>query len=113
MELRKDTCRSAPTGTRINDDHDVSVALNVISLRTPGRAKTAPTIHGIKQPTGLFLSNSMIFINTCCAMHKKHKKGPTSPEAGLGGSVGCAILLETRRSQVQPPLRWATFFRGD
>ena len=33
--------------------------------------------------------------------------------AGLGGSVGCAIRLETRRSWVQPPLRSATFFRGD
>ena len=33
--------------------------------------------------------------------------------AGLGGSVGCAVRLETRRSQVQPPPRWATFFRGD
>ena len=32
---------------------------------------------------------------------------------GLGGSVGCAVRLETRRSQVQPPLRSATFFRGD
>ena len=33
--------------------------------------------------------------------------------AGLGGSVGCAIRLETRRSRVQPPPRSATFFRGD
>ena len=32
---------------------------------------------------------------------------------GLGGSVGCAVRLETRRSRVQPPLRSATFFRGD
>ena len=32
---------------------------------------------------------------------------------GLGGSVGCAVRLETSRSQVQPPLRPATFFRGD
>ena len=34
-------------------------------------------------------------------------------EAGLGGSVGCAVRLETRRSRVQPPSRSATFFRGD
>ena len=34
-------------------------------------------------------------------------------EASLGGSVGCAVQLETRRSQVQPPPRSATFFRGD
>ena len=33
--------------------------------------------------------------------------------AGLGGSVGCAVRLETRRSQVQPMPRSATFFRGD
>ena len=32
---------------------------------------------------------------------------------GLGGSVGCAFQLETRRSWVQPPTRSATFFRGD
>ena len=33
--------------------------------------------------------------------------------AGLGGSIGCAVRLETRRSRVQPPPRSATFFRGD
>ena len=33
--------------------------------------------------------------------------------AGLGGSVGYAVRLETRRSRVQPPPRSATFFRGD
>ena len=33
--------------------------------------------------------------------------------AGLGGSVGCAVRLETRRSPVQLPLRSATFFHGD
>ena len=32
---------------------------------------------------------------------------------GLGGSVGCAVRLETRKSRVQPPPRSATFFRGD
>ena len=32
---------------------------------------------------------------------------------GLGGSFGCAVRLETRRSRVQPPPRLATFFRGD
>ena len=30
-----------------------------------------------------------------------------------GGSVGCALRLETRRLRVQPPPRSATFFRGD
>ena len=33
--------------------------------------------------------------------------------AGLSGSVGCAVPLETRRSRVQPPPRSATFFLGD
>ena len=33
--------------------------------------------------------------------------------AGLGGSVGCAVRLETKRSRVQPPPRSTTFFRGD
>ena len=33
--------------------------------------------------------------------------------AGLGGSVGCTVRLETRRSRVQPPPRSATFFCGD
>ena len=37
----------------------------------------------------------------------------TKRTAGLGGSVGCAVRLETRRSRVQPPPRLATFFRGD
>ena len=36
-----------------------------------------------------------------------------SSRGGLGGSVGCAVRLETRRSRVQPPPRLATFFRGD
>ena len=45
-------------------------------------------------------------------------KGKTGKEihgelAGLGGSLGCAVGLETRRSRVQPPPRSATFFRGD
>ena len=33
--------------------------------------------------------------------------------AGLGGSTGCPIRLETRRSRVQPPPRSATFCHGD
>ena len=34
-------------------------------------------------------------------------------DTGLGGSVGCAVRLETRRSRVQPPPMSATFFHGD
>ena len=33
--------------------------------------------------------------------------------AGLGGSIGCAVRLETRRSQVHSLPRLATFFHGD
>ena len=32
---------------------------------------------------------------------------------GLGGSVGCAVRLETRRLWIQPSPRSATFFRGE
>ena len=39
--------------------------------------------------------------------------GHSDLHVGLGGSVGCAVPLETRSSQVQPPPRSATFFRGD
>ena len=49
-------------------------------------------------------------------------KGPNQPLrmcrlirvcACLGGTLGCGIQLETRRSRVQPPPRSATFFHGD
>ena len=43
---------------------------------------------------------------------KISKRKAFSP-AGLGGSVGCAVRMETRRSRVQPPPRSATFFRRD
>ena len=39
--------------------------------------------------------------------------GRRGDSAGLRGSFGCAIRLETRRSRVQPPSVSATFFRGD
>ena len=51
------------------------------------------------------------------AFQNRHKQMPAPyiiyAEAGLGGSVGCAVRLETRRSRVQPPPRSATFFHGD
>ena len=49
VELRKDNCHSAPAGSRMEEENDMASALNVISLRTPGRARTAPTMHGIRQ----------------------------------------------------------------
>ena len=48
--------------------------------------------------------------HTFCA---KHVLNVDQAFAGLGGSVGCAVRLETSRSRVQPPPRPATFFRGD
>ena len=49
-------------------------------------------------------SAHMVPIYTCLL-------GCRSKIAGLGGSVGCAVRLVTRRSRVQPPPRSATFFR--
>ena len=53
-------------------------------------------------------------ICTCYQVGKRPNKTTFQLKmAGLGGSVGCAVRLETRRSRVQPPPRSATFFRGD
>ena len=52
-------------------------------------------------------------IQTSTYHDKMHTHTCTHPPAGLGGSFGCAVRLETRRSWVQPPLRSVTFFRGD
>ena len=41
-----------------------------------------------------------------------HTHTHTHTQSGLGGSVGCAVWLETR-SRVQPQPRSVTFFRGD
>ena len=38
---------------------------------------------------------------------------PAQEKGGLGGSVGCAVRLETRMSRVQPPPRSATFVEID
>ena len=46
-------------------------------------------------------------------LHCLHRYLYQSSGAGLGGSVGCAVRQETRRSRVQPPPRSATFFHGD
>ena len=50
------------------------------------------------------LYSENLFLNTIC--WEKYS-------VSLGGSVGCAVRLETRRSRVQPPPRSATFFHGD
>ena len=43
----------------------------------------------------------------------KTRAGVLLTNHGLGGSVGCAVQLETRRSRVQSQPRSATFFRVD
>ena len=47
-------------------------------------------------------------IQTSTYHDKMHTHTCTHPPAGLGGSFGCAVRLETRRSWVQPPLRSVT-----
>ena len=49
-----------------------------------------------------------LHIHILLDFHELHRN-----DAGLGGTVGYAVRLETRRLRVQPPLRLATFFRGD
>ena len=61
----------------------------------------------------------VVFITNCVKNDQMSHSGASDmglhclPIAGLGGSVGCAVRLETRRSRVQLPPRSATFFRGD
>ena len=55
----------------------------------------------------LVLKASVYLIYSRTLMARTHRD-----HAGLGGSAGCAVRLDTRRSWVQPP-RSATFFRGD
>ena len=52
------------------------------------------------------LGSRQIILNPTQSINYRHI-------TGLGGSVGCAVRLEIRRSRVQPPPRSATFFRGD
>ena len=64
-----------------------------------------------------FLLHSMKILSTSPPKSKlplyMHFSSSKPEKAGLGGSVGCAVRLETRRSRVQPPLRSVTLFRGD
>ena len=60
------------------------------------------------------LSHRWAYIQSCSKCYVPvTSRQRTCAVAGLGGSVGCAVRLETRRSRVQPPPRSATFFRGD
>ena len=53
-----------------------------------------------------YKTETLVVPSLCILYHQRQT-------AGLGGSVGCAVRRETRRSRVQPPPRSATFFRGD
>ena len=64
-------------------------------------------LHGMKMSMWFGYNSRIIFC------HLFHLVNLVIFHPGLGGSVGCAVRLETRRSRVQPPPRSATFFRGD
>ena len=70
--------------------------------------------HSTSSQTSLYRSNTDDLFTMA------HSNSILSPykilliaQAGLCGSVGCAVRLETRRSRVQPPPRSVTFFRGN
>ena len=72
----------------------------------------------IKMPYAVVVFGTLRFtyVEDFCLQLKIYGKCPKiayNKVAGLGGSVGCAVRLETTRSRVQPPPRSATFFRGD
>ena len=64
-----------------------------------------------------WVTSHLIPSTNCCVPVTCHKSlvliRSYHAMTGLGGSVGCAIRLETRRSWVQPPPRSATFFHAD
>ena len=62
---------------------------------------------------GLLLKESKFFLLTQIPFRRKQNNFDSCLLAGLGGAVGCAIRLETRRSRVQTRPRSATFFQGD
>ena len=67
----------------------------------------SPKTPGFRPFTPADVTEAFNILNkVCIATYHKRK-------AGLGGSFGCAVRLETRRSHVQPLPRSATFFRGD
>ena len=70
----------------------------------------------LKPPMIIFLTQQFqicAYARARLILHRSHVCYVITSSAGLGGSVGCAVRLETRRSRVQPPPRSATFFRED
>ena len=77
---------------------------------------TTPESNQNCKITRLWISDlHSIYYTQCTAMisHLFHVGCVQVNPSGLGGSVGCAVRLETRRSRVQSPPKSATFFRGD
>ena len=105
---------SAGPGLIISDSFSVD---NVLHDLSKGTRMNKVKGGGILYTRTFFLdTDSMKLLYT--GSQKRFRKKNTSCKyhmviVGLGGSVGCAVRLETRRSQVQPPPRSATFFRGD
>ena len=62
---------------------------------------------------GWYITMTSINESQCQKKYLRYVRQAKIQRVGLGGSVGCAVRLETRRSRVQPPPRSATFFRGD
>ena len=62
-----------------------------------------------------YLSEALLISNNKICFHREEKSSYLSQAflASLGGSVGRAVRLETRRSRVQPPPRSAAFFPED
>ena len=60
-----------------------------------------------------WMRQTKIYLSKPCNLKLCYFLMTSYTATGLGGSVGCAVRLETRRSRVKPPPRSATFFRGD
>ena len=104
--------RSSVTGQPVTGQFAVIIRYQ---LHSPGKSHRA-TRHespGTSQFTRHRSSDSNDWYWTPGSQlyQRSYIKGVLSTD--LGGSVGCAVRLEIRRSQVQPPPRSATFFHGD
>ena len=92
------------------------------ALKLPDQKKDTHTLCSFQschKLNNLYVLNEFdpTFVGVCPKVQQEMQRMRTKGRlqlsfAGLGGSVGCAVRLETRRSRVQPPPRSATFFRG-
>ena len=84
---------------KADESHEMSSLIIIEKYKTNNKKITPAEIVKID------LRVKCICYGQCISMKRR--------QDGLGGSVGCTVRLETRRSWVQPPPRSATFFRGD